>query len=613
MGGHLYSLSRAVALSIALGLTGCAQPPVKPDSTHLTPPTPAPTGTIPAPVQLAPSLPVPKPAVRPETYSVVVNEVPVQDLLFALARDAKMNVDIHPGVQGRVTLNAIDQTLPQLLQRLARLVEIRWEMQGNTLIVRPDLPYVHIYTVDYLNMVRNVSTTMSVTTGVSSGGGGGSGTQSGGGGSAGTSTADTKIDVKSQNNFWDQLIRNVRDLVVEEDKLRTIAMRSTQFASEVSRVASGQVQGGATTDVRSGPGSTTATTQGQASASGTSRAQAAGGSQTKDASVELASYVFANPNAGILMVRTTSRIHEKIQEYLDKLMARSNLQVLIEATIAEVQLNNQFQQGIDWSVLRNGLAGLRLAQSVTGTSPAGVNSSVFIADYVSQRFTATLRLLDSFGTVKILSSPKISVLNNQTALLKVTDNRVYFTITAQSTGGNNAPVVTTFTTTPHTVAIGFTMNVTPQISDASTVILNLKPLITRVVGFVNDPNPDLARVGVVSRVPEVQSREIESMVRIGSGQIAVMGGLIQDSLSDVEDGVPGLNQVPVFGNLFTHRNRENRKTELVVFIRPLVVRDASIEGDFSSFREYLPGGDFMSRPNPGKPAMGEATLPSGRP
>jgi general secretion pathway protein D len=592
-----------VALAFApLLLAGCAQPPVQPSPTHLEAPSAQVGGAIPAPVHVAPVLPTPTAAARAETYSVVVTNVNIHDLLFALARDAKLNIDIHPGVVGSVTLNAVDQTLHQLLTRLSRLVDIRWEIQGTTLLVLPNTPYVQIYTVDYLNMSRTVNTTVSVKGGISGATSGSSGGSSGGSSSSG-STADTKIDVKSSNNFWDELIKNVRNLVVEEDRLRTISARITQSAATVNTGVTSQ-----------GTGQAAVSTSGVAAGAGNQQVQgqsnAATAAQAQTAVAELAEPVFANPNAGILMVRATSRVHEKIREYLDRLMMRSNLQVFIEATIAEVQLSNQYQQGIDWSVLRNGVAGFRFAQSVTGTSPAAVNSSIFVADYASQRFTATLRLLDSFGTVRILSSPRISVLNNQTAVLKVSDDRVFFTVQATTTASNNAPAITTFTTTPHTVAIGFTMNVTPQISDTDTVILNLKPLITRIIGFVNDPNPDLARLGVVSRIPEVQAREMESMVRINSGQIAVMGGLIQDSLSDVEDGIPGLNRVPGVGTLFTHRNRDNRKTELVIFLRPIVVRDASVDGDYRAYREFLPSSNFMGRPNPGKPLVGQPASPT---
>ena len=150
------------------------------------------------------------------------------------------------------------------------------------------------------------------------------------------------------------------------------------------------------------------------------------------------------------------------------------------------------------------------------------------------------------------------------------------------------------------------MNVTPQISDTDTVLLNLKPTVSRLLGFVNDPNPSLASVNVVSRIPEIQTREMESMLKVNSGQIAVMGGLIQDSMSDNEDTVPGVNQLSGIGAFFSNRNRGNTKTELVIFIRPLVVRDPSIDGDFRAFRSLVPEEDFIAQPNPGK-------APSSRP
>jgi len=126
-----------IATALALALAGCGQVPIKPSPSHVLADEKRPEGNIPAPVQLVPMLPLPSPTPRPETYSVVVNNVRVQDLLFALARDAKLNVDIHPGVIGSVTLNAIDQTLPQLLGRVARQVDMRYEIDGQTLTVSP--------------------------------------------------------------------------------------------------------------------------------------------------------------------------------------------------------------------------------------------------------------------------------------------------------------------------------------------------------------------------------------------------------------------------------------------------------------------------------------------
>jgi MSHA biogenesis protein MshL len=228
---------------------------------------------------------------------------------------------------------------------------------------------------------------------------------------------------------------------------------------------------------------------------------------------------------------------------------------------------------------------------------------VFGGAITSLNFNFALKLLESFGDVRVLSSPKISVLNNQTAVLKVVDNLVYFTIQAQTqnTGATNQPLLTTFTTTVNSVPVGFIMNLVPQISDADTVVLNLRPTISRKIGDVADPNPSLAAANVVSLIPVIQTREFESVLRVQSGQVAVLGGLMQDATSNVEDTIPGIYRIPGLGQLLSQRKDLTQKTELVVFLRPVVVRDASLDGDYSAYRTLLPGKDFFTKPNPQKP------------
>jgi general secretion pathway protein D len=213
------------------------------------------------------------------------------------------------------------------------------------------------------------------------------------------------------------------------------------------------------------------------------------------------------------------------------------------------------------------------------------------ADSILGNIGATIQLLESFGKVKVLSSPKISVLNNQTALLKVVDTSVYFTITVNTTPATVAGTLptSTYTSDLHTVPVGFVMSVTPQIADTSEVTLNVRPSISRIIGYVQDPNPALANsaVPVVSNVPVIQTREMESMLKVSSGQVAVMGGLMQDSVNNTKDSIPGVNRVPLVGDVFSNRNEKTAKTELVIFIRPVVVKDASLNGDYKNFREYL--------------------------
>src|SRR5712671_2042527 len=141
----------AGVLVLSCALAGCGQAPIKPAANHIRAEEARAAGAIPPPVQVTPVLPKPKAAARPETYSVVVNNVRAQELLFALARDARLQIDIDPNLTGSVTLNAIDQTLPQLLSRIARQVDLRYELDGQTLVVSRDTPFLRHYKIDYLS------------------------------------------------------------------------------------------------------------------------------------------------------------------------------------------------------------------------------------------------------------------------------------------------------------------------------------------------------------------------------------------------------------------------------------------------------------------------------
>jgi MSHA type pilus biogenesis protein MshL len=578
--------TRAAVALLAVVLAACGQVPVKPSAPHIRADEAAPEGAIPPPVQLSPVLPKPKPAARPETYSVVVNNVRVQELLFALARDARLNVDIHPDIQGSVTLNAIDQTLPQLLTRIARQVDMRYEIDGQNLMVMRDTPFLRVYKVDYVNLARDAKSVANVSTQVS--GAAPSGAAAAAAGGLNNSTAT--INTVSVNKFWDTLVANVKDILRETDKVlpagvpaQAAAVSTTAPAAAVQPAAPGSPPTAIPSAAPLGP-----VTEFREAAS-----------------------VIANAEAGLLGIRATSRQHEKIQEFLDQVMVNATRQVLIEATIAEVQLNNQYQRGIDWSKLRSGGSGIQIQQSSAAT-PAGINTGAFIIGYASARhnFTAAIKLLESFGDVRVLSSPSVSVLNNQTAVLKVVDNLVYFTIQA-STATSQAVAVTTFATTLNSVPVGFIMSVVPQISDTDTVLLNLRPTVSRKVGDVADPNPSLANpcgVGqpscsvppVTSLIPVIQTREMESVLRVQSGQIAVLGGLMQDSLTKTEDMIPGIREIPGIGQIFEQRKDLNQKTELVIFLRTTVIRDPSVEGNYRGFRSLLPGEDFFLKPNPSK-------------
>jgi len=287
-------------------------------------------------------------------------------------------------------------------------------------------------------------------------------------------------------------------------------------------------------------------------------------------------------------------------------MASAKRQVLIEATIAEVQLSQNYQQGIDWLRLNPG-SGWSVVQEASANL-TDLNANFFQLSYTragdGRSNQGTLKLLESFGVVKVLSSPKISVMNNQTAVIKVIDNEVYFTIKADTTQ-NQTTTVTTYTTTLNSVPVGFVMNVTPEISHHDSVLLNIRPSISRIVSYVADPNPALRanaanglQSDITSQIPVIRTREMETMIRVENGNIAVMGGLMEEGLRNADNTVPGLSRIPLLGNLFTHRNDATSKTELVIFLRPTVIREASLDGDYRRQKRLLPDPEFF-RHNPG--------------
>ena len=583
---------------ICILLSACGTQPIKPSDKHMHSEgaEAARSTDIPQPIKRAIPLPPPTAAPQAETYSVVVTNVPAQEILFALARDAKINLDIHDGIQGNVTLNAIDQTLPQILNRIARQVDMRYELDGPNLAIMPDAPYLKHYKIDYVNMERTAKGEMSNATQVGSSS---SGSATGTSGS-GNNNSSLTITNTSNNLFWKHLVQNIKDILSDTDKILPSGSSETvtQQSKDISTSGTGA-------QPPAGSKKSAAKLPGIENSPNPATLQEGGTTITRTSTFKEKASVIDNPESGIITVRATGKQHEKIQEFIDQIMSSARRQVLIEATVVEVRLSDQYQQGINWSELRLGSKGMGLklgGTPILQPSNSG-NSSMFILDYANPvskigNLAAQVSLLESFGTVKVLSSPKLSVMNNQTAVLRVVDNLVYFVINVTTTAPTaTSSAYSTFATTPNTIPIGFTMSVTPQISDGDTVLLNLRPSISRLLGYVNDPNPSLAQVNVTSRVPITSTREMESVLKIENNQIAVLGGLMTDEINNLTDAIPGLSNIPVAGGLFKNRNDTTTKTELVIFLRPVVIKDASVNGDYSEFRDSLPNADFFKETN----------------
>lgn len=605
-------------------LAACGTNPITPSDKHIAQPASAAekdSADIPQATKQVIPLPPPKPAARIETYSVVVNNVPAQEILFALARDAKINLDITSGIQGNVTLNAINQTLPQILDRISRQVDMRYELDNGTLAVMPDKPFLKTYKIDFINISRTVKSLNATTSNIS---GSASGTgATGGATAAGGNTSSTLVTSETKNELMDSLVDNVKNILLDEDKLHYNEKIEVQNAQKVSARGDGFAAGSTS---QGSPGGNRGTQQnsnasspqagGSASGAGNQDVQGSGSLSKARAEYERAVNVFANKETGVLIVRATAKQHEKVQEFIDKVMSAAKRQVMIEATIVEVRLNDQYKQGINWSRALLGAQGFALSQAGTvGIAGTAGALTVNYLDPTSEygNILASVNLLQQFGNVKVLSSPKLTVMNNQTSSLKVADSKVYFTVKADIIPATATTAASaTYSTTANSVSVGLTMSVTPQISDNDIVTLNVRPSVTSLIGAgVQDPNPILANpcgfgvnncaiAPIQNLIPEIQTREMESIIKVDSGQTAVMGGLIQESINKNDAEVPFLARIPLIGNLFQNRDDKTTKTELVIFLRPVVIRDASLTGDFKPFGNNLPNAEFFHEDARGK-------------
>jgi len=489
--------------------------------------------SIPEPVAHVAVLPRPEHRPDLETYTVVVHDVPIRELLFSMARDAKLNLDIDNDIEGSVTMNAIDQTLPKILDRISKQTNIRYQLVDDTLRVEADAPYLKTYSIGYLNIARLSTGSVEVSSEISSTGtadveGSASGGSGGSGGKSGNDSSSI-VQNRSNNQFWRSLTLNISSIIGEAVK--------------------------------------------------------AGNNEYIDTSDK----IIVNRESGMIAVKATAKQQEQIKGFIDQVLDSVQRQVLIEATIAEVRLSDHYQAGIDWTLVTsdpNTAATQDLLGGNLGQTPF---FSFNIADTVNGNpLNVTLKALETFGDVKVLSSPKVMAINNQSALLKVVDNEVYFTTDVEAVPGSvNQNSTVAIDTNVNTVPVGLVMAVTPFIDENDVVTLNVRPTISRIISFVADPNPALANAGVVSEIPVIQVREIESVLKIENGDTAVIGGLMQDQIDKSTTGVPVLSSIPILGSLFRYQDDKYVKSELVIFIRPIVTQDASLTGDFKEYRKYL--------------------------
>ncbi|MGE4351675.1 MAG: secretin N-terminal domain-containing protein [Bdellovibrionales bacterium] len=485
-----------------------------------------------------------------QSVNVAVTEsVPLRDVLIELGREGGVNMEIDPRITGGIIFTAKDQPFTVVLRRICDLAGLRYSTDGDFIRVELDEPYQKTYAMDFLSLSRKTTSEVTIATNVfdvdlTSNNSTSSTTRSSNG-SDNNSTA--KISANANADFWSEVEKSLPKVLTTASQKRTLIAHDKEN----------------------------------------------GDSKGTNFSIDR--------QAGLITVFGNERQQHAVQSYLDQLQQKASAQVLIEARIVEVELADEFQSGVNWSALLGNTMGVAANFGTVGAGAAmtTASSGLFSAALETDDFSGILQLVRTFGATRVLSSPRLTVMNNQTAVLKVARNEVYFLTSAQfpTTTNSNGVVVSgtpVFSSTPRTVPVGLVMTVQPAINaQTGRVTMTLRPTISRVVDRVTDPSIGLNAAysgndtSVQSQIPVLAVREMDSVLQLQSGEVAVMGGLMQDSSENQDQGIPPFDRFPVLGNLTKARDNNGHTSELVILLRATILNDARPDAaDMDLYERY---------------------------
>ena len=517
------------------------------------------TGGLPP---LQPYVSKPTEALKPmPLVTVAVSQATsVRDLLFDLAFQAGYDLELDPRIKGGIIFTARDRPFDEVVERLADIAGLRYTLEDQRLRVEVDRPYNKTYKLDYLSYVRSNEGSIRSSVAVVSGEGADSG-----------SAFETTTE--SEANFWGELETSLTQILgARKLALLTAADPEVQVEATNPDVAViGNAQVNEAGNIQVSPPDINLNVQ--------SLYDEEEESQLSEANVPTFTI---NKQAGLVNVYAPDSLQREVKTYLDLVRKQTTSQVLIEAKILEVSLLDEFDAGIDWSLL-SVLSGEGVLEfnsaSVSNPVSAFANTATgnsFALGFLGNDVNAMVSALNEFGTTRALASPRLTVINNQSAVLNVADNRVFFEIDIDVTTEEGV-TQTDIDSNIRNIPEGILVSVQPAINlDERTVSLAVRPTITRVVREVPDPAVQFQTAqagvsGIESLIPEVNVQEIDSVIKVRSGQPIVMGGLLQDVTRGTEGGVPVLSEVPVMGSLFKSHSDSIEKVELVILLKATIV------------------------------------------
>ncbi|MEQ9444357.1 MAG: hypothetical protein RJS98_02230 [Rhodospirillaceae bacterium] len=546
----------------------------------------------------------------------VTDSTPLRDILIELARKAGVDLEMDPRISGGIIYTATDRPFVEVIERIAELGELRYQFRNNSLKVELDEPYISYYRLDYPDLTRTASSTSQTTTDVSN-------AIQGAGGGSGTSQSDVSVSSSSNSDFWSSVGEGIEQILGATNTEAGSNAQAREQAFTPSTTAADAEDEDSDSDTQSlveGATGVEGLENPLLADRGSSGVGARSiGQPTQGASIRSA-FFSVNQQAGIVTVFASQKQQKLIADYIDRLRRSVLAQVLIEAKIVEVTLSDQFRTGVDWS----SFGGIDPATGNAAQGPwAGDNQTLdftsnFARNVATDSFpdptigliwnntdldlNLAVSLINAFGTTRTLSSPRVTVVNNQTALLKVAENEVFFEINVEfQPATDTSASVTTFDSQVQTVPVGIVMAVQPAIDpDGQRISMSMRPSITRLVRRIEDPGVQLqlaqinaqngTNLAVSSAVPVIETRELDSIVTMESGQVVVMGGLMQEIAINSREGAPGLMDVPLLGRAFGQDVRETQVIELVIFLRATIVgdRDTVHDEDIRLYNKFAP-------------------------
>ena len=515
---------------------------------------------VPAGISAALAEPAPPAALPPPEprLDLLVNNAQAREVFLAIVADTRYSMLMHPDVSGTLSVTLRGVTVPQALEAIRDVYGYDFKIDGRRITIFAPSLQTRIFTVNYPNSQRAGSSELRVSSGAAA-------MQQQGGSATASNATGNPAPVGNTGNNSSGNSGNSSAMSMQQESSRVSTTLRTDLWAELSASVKSMLG--------NAPGRS----------------------------------VIASPQAGIIVVRAMPDELRQVEQFLSAARFAVERQVMLEAKIVQVELRDGFQSGIDWSALRNtskstGALGVLGGNNTSNTLVSGVRpnlpgfptgiaplladgvsipnagSGLFGLAFATDGFQAVLGFLETRGDVQILSSPRIATLNNQKAVLKVGTDDFYITGITGGTINNNGNSANSSNTTLPTLTLaqffsGIALDVTPQVDETDNITLHVHPSVTTVTEKTKQV--DLGGIGSF-KLPLASSavNESDTLVRIQDGNIVAIGGLMQLESARSASGLPGSTEIPVLNSILGNRASTGRKKELVVLIRPSIIRNA---------------------------------------